>query len=302
MPDAIERNPWIAYAKLVALPFCWGSTMIAGRVVAAQIPTLTAGAIRLIIASILLLVLLRRESPFPKLSWSQFRTLAVMGICGVFIFNFFFFLALQKIPGSKGALIVALIPVLTALAVSIVLRERLGLGRWVGICLAFLGVTIVVTKGDWQQAWHYLGNIMNSGEGLMLIAAIGWVVYTVLSRFALRGLSPLAASTYAAVVGTICLCLGALSEFQQWPSMTWSTGAVTGLVYVAVMGTVIPYIWFVQGVQRFGPTRTAVYINLTPVFGVSLGFLVLGEPIHLSMIVGGLIVIAGVMLTNLSKT
>jgi drug/metabolite transporter (DMT)-like permease len=85
-------------------------------------------------------------------------------------------------------------------------------------------------------------------------------------------------------------------------SYDWLNLETSGaLLYIALMGTVLPYIWYVQGVQQLGPSRTAIYINLTPVFGVSLGFLVLGESLHPSLIVGGLIVIAGVTLTNWTR-
>jgi drug/metabolite transporter (DMT)-like permease len=81
--------------------------------------------------------------------------------------------------------------------------------------------------------------------------------------------------------------------------LTWEN--TLAILYIAVFGTVIASLWFVQGVSRIGPARTAVYANLTPIFGVLLGYLILSEPIHLSMVLGGVIVIAGVTLTNRAK-
>lgn len=276
--------------------------MIAGRVISQQVPNLTAGSIRLVIASTVLFLLLRQQGPLPRVNLRQFGVLAAMGVAGVFVFNVFFFWALEKIPASKGALIVALIPVLTALGVSYLLKERLGLQRWIGIAMAFIGVLIVITQGDWLRASEYLTSLLEAGDGLMLIAALGWVTYTILSRFALQGLSPLAASTYAAWVGMFILLAGLPFEAKLWSDSMLNSQSVLALVYIAIMGTVVPYVWYVQGVQRLGPARAAIYINLTPVFGVSLGYLLLGESIDLSMLVGGLIVIAGVTLTNRSKS
>ena len=293
---------WVAHAKLATVAFCWGSAMIAGRVISQQVPNLTAGSIRLVIASAVLFALLRQQGPLPRINMRQFAVLAAMGAAGVFVFNVFFFWALEKIPASKGALIVALIPVLTALGVSYLLKERLGLQRWLGIAMALVGVAIVITHGDWLRASDYLTSLLEAGDGLMLIAALGWVTYTILSRFALQGLSPLAASTYAAWVGMFILLVGLPFEADLWSQSMLNWKSVLALVYIAVMGTVVPYVWYVQGVQRLGPARAAIYINLTPVFGVSLGYLMLGESIDLSMLVGGLIVIAGVTLTNRSKS
>lgn len=293
---------WVAHAKLATVAFCWGSAMIAGRIISQQVPNLTAGSIRLVIASAILLLLLRLQGPLPRINLRQFGVLATMGVAGVFVFNVFFFWALEKIPASKGALIVALIPVLTALGVSYLLRERLGIQRWLGIAMALVGVVIVITQGNWLQVSEYIAGLLEAGDGLMLIAALGWVTYTILSRFALQGLTPLAASTYAACIGMLILLAGAPFEADSWSGSMLAWRPLLALVYIAVMGTVVPYVWYVQGVQRLGPARAAIYINLTPVFGVSLGYFLLGESIDLSMVVGGLIVIAGVTLTNRSKS
>ena len=284
--------------------------MIAGRVIATDVPVLTAAAIRIAIAASVLLVILRSQGPLPRVSRSQLMAIGAMGLTGVCIFNLFFFSALQSIAASKGALIVALIPVLTALVMALVLKEALSAQRWVGIVLALFGVSLVVTGGDPILLSEYLRSILGTGEGLMLLAALGWVTYTVISRVAIKGLSPLAASTYAALVGFVLLVLAlAVTEAVTLPNapQAWNLDwlnlkNVAALIYIATFGTALPYVWFVQGVQQLGPARTAIYINLTPVFGVSLGFIVLGEAIDWSMLIGGLIVIAGVTLTTRSKS
>lgn len=275
--------------------------MIAGRVIAKTVPVLTASTIRLGLASLVLLTILRSFGPLPRVNGRQLATIAIMGASGVFVFNMLFFAALQKIPASKGALIVALVPVLTALIVAAVLRERIGLQRWIGIALALTGVSVVVTHGQLHQLTAYLATMFGTGEGLMIMAALGWVTYTVLSRVALKGLSALAASTYAAWTGTLLLTVALATQPAAWQLDWLDWQSALALIYIATFGTALPYVWFVQGVQQLGPARTAVYINLTPVFGVSLGFLVLGEAIDWSMAVGGLIVIAGVTLTNRSN-
>ena len=299
--NATTNNAWVAHAKLAFVAFCWGSAMIAGRVIAIDVPVLMAATIRLAIAAGVLLILLRGQGPLPRVSRTELMAIGAMGLAGIFTFNVLFFSALQTIPASKGALIVALIPVLTALIMAIVLKEAISLHRWLGIGLALAGVSIVVTGGDMRLLTTYLGGMLGTGEGLMLLAALGWVTYTVISRLAVKGLSPLAASTYAAIVGFVLLALALAADPSAWRLDWLNLKTAVALVYIATFGTALPYVWFVQGVQQLGAARTAVYINLTPVFGLSLGFIVLGETIDWSMLIGGLIVITGVTLTNRSK-
>jgi drug/metabolite transporter (DMT)-like permease len=67
---------------------------------------------------------------------------------------------------------------------------------------------------------------------------------------------------------------------------------------LAIFGTVIAFVWYYEGVKAIGPSRTAVFNNLVPVFGIVFGALLLHEPILMSMIIGGTLVITGVTLTN----
>jgi hypothetical protein len=69
---------------------------------------------------------------------------------------------------------------------------------------------------------------------------------------------------------------------------------------LGAFGTVIAFIWFYEGIQAVGPSRTAIFSNLVPAFGVLFSVLLLGEPILISMVVGGLITALGVSLVNRS--
>jgi len=79
---------------------------------------------------------------------------------------------------------------------------------------------------------------------------------------------------------------------------TLSWPMLAAIVYLGAFGTVIGFVWYYEGVQKLGPARTAIFNNLVPVFGVSLSVLIFDEPILISMIIGGILVIAGVSLTN----
>jgi drug/metabolite transporter (DMT)-like permease len=100
------------------------------------------------------------------------------------------------------------------------------------------------------------------------------------------------------MVGTALLVAVALFE-APWariaalPAHGWAA-----IGYLAVFGTVIAFLWYLEGVRAIGGPRTSVFLNLVPVFGLVFGALLLGEPLLKSLLVGGAMVIAGVMLTN----
>ena len=82
----------------------------------------------------------------------------------------------------------------------------------------------------------------------------------------------------------------------DWMSLSWQVWLST--FYIGALGTVAAFIWYYQGIQAVGPSRTAVFTNLVPVAAVLLSALILKEPILISMLVGGALCIFGVSLTN----
>lgn len=262
-------------------------------------PPLTVATGRFLVALVLLLLIAYRvEGGLPKLSRQQLVVTLLLGLSGVTIYNVFFFGALQRMPAGKTALLVALSPILTAVTVALILKEKLGLYRWGGIALALIGTLTIVTQGEIFNAMQALMRSFGWGELLMFGAILSWVSYTVISRFALKGLTPIVATTYATLWGTLMLGLAALTELDTLgPEMlTW--GNFVSIFYLGAFGSAIAFIWYNEGVKMIGPARTVVFTNLVPVFGLLLGYLILDEPIYLSMIIGGAIVIAGVTLTN----
>ena len=88
------------------------------------------------------------------------------------------------------------------------------------------------------------------------------------------------------------------SKLPQLHASQFNWQVIVSLLYLGVFGTVIAFIWYNEGIKAIGPARTAVFTNLVPVFGIALGALMLHESILISMVLGGVLVIAGVSLTN----
>ena len=288
-----------AYIKLILCALFWGATFIAGRIAVQSMPPLTIATGRFLVALVLLLLIAwRLEGGLPKLSRRQLWVTLALGLTGIAIYNVFFFGALQRIPAGRTALLVALSPILTAVTVALLMKENLGPYRWGGIALALIGTLTIVTQGDILSQTNQLLTSFGWGELCMLAAIVSWVSYTVISRFALRGLTPIAATTYATLWGTLILGLAALTEIQTLRAdmLNWQT--ILSIFYLGSFGSAIAFIWYNEGVKKIGPARTVVFTNLVPVFGLLLSYLILDESIYVSMVVGGAIVIAGVTLTN----
>jgi drug/metabolite transporter (DMT)-like permease len=284
------------YLRLVVMAACWGGQFVAARIVAPLLPPFTAGALRMAVAIGILLVLVRvLEGGLPRMSTRGLAAMAALGFTGVFVWNACFFPALERVPAGRGALIMALNPIGTALGMWLVFRERLTRGRWLGIALALAGAAVVISRGDLPSLFT---GALGSGELLLFGSVLGWVSYTLIGRGVLGRVSPLATTTWAALFGGAMLAVAAAFE-RPWaavaalPVQGWLS-----IGYIGIFGTVVAFVFFSEGVRRIGPSRTAIFINFVPVFGVTFAALFLGEPILMSMVVGGLMVIGGVLLTT----
>ena len=290
------------YARLALTALFWGGTFIAGRLLALEIPHFVAAATRYVIATTALVIYLRfREGGLPRPVGPQWLGIGVLGATGIFAYNAFFFGALGQLPASRTALIIATNPAITAVGAWLIFRLRFAWWQWLGVAIAFAGVTIVVSHGDLAT----LGTTaIGKGEVLMFCGALAWAVYTLVGRLMMRradALSPLATTTYASACGLLLLATAAVFEL---PQVSWDRiglKELAAVAYLGLLGTAVGFVWFYEGVKAIGAARASVFTNLVPVFGVTLAVLLLDEPLLASMIVGGFVTLAGVSLTNTEK-
>lgn len=286
----------VDYARLVTVPAIWGGTFVAGKIVVATLTPLMGSFARYVIACIALLVAaFALEGGLPRLTGRQWLATFILGLFGVFAYNLFFMGALTKLPASRAALIIALNPAITIALSAFVLKERLSLRRWAGVMLALFGVAVVVSRGDLASLG---GGSVGAGELFMFGAVISWALYTIFGRKVLGGLSPLAATNYAALWGTVLLGAVAAAQFDTLHPSQFDLKMIVSLLYLGVLGTALAFVWYYMSVKKVGASSASIFNNLVPVFGVAISVLVLGEALLPSMLIGGAIAIAGVMMVS----
>lgn len=284
------------YARLVAVPAIWGGTFVAGKHVVSVLSPLMGSFARYLIACLALLVAaFVLERGLPRLTRMQLAGTFALGLLGVFAYNLFFMGALVRLHASRAALIIALNPVITIALSAALFGDRLRPHRWLGIAVALAGVWCVVSRGDFT---NLAGAGVGWGELFMLAAVTSWALYTVIGRKVLAGLSPLAATNYAALWGTLLLGLVAAPHFGEVHAAQFGWGIVGALVYLGVLGTALAFVWYYISIKRLGAPVAAIFTNLVPVFGAAFGVLLLSEPLLPSMLIGGAIAICGVFMVS----
>lgn len=285
----------LVLGKMSLVALFWGGTYITGRIAAGETSAPVAALWRFVIAlgALFALILLQRER-LTRLSPRQWAAVTCLGLCGVAAYNLCFMYGLQTVSASRASLIIALCPAATMFGAVLVLGDRLTWTKVLGAALALIGVAIELSGGN---PLALLADGVGRGEVALFGSVMLWAAYTLLSKHTLADLSPLVATTYAALTGTVMLAIVALARGElQIPHLT--VGAWMSLAYMGVFGTALTFVWYLEGVGVLGPARAAIFVNLVPVAAIALGVLLLGERFTAAMAAGACLVVVGVWLTN----
>jgi drug/metabolite transporter (DMT)-like permease len=224
--------------------------------------------------------------------------LMLLGAVLFAVFPVTFNASLRLIEASRGALVLATIPLWSALLARITRSERLVPRQVVGVFLSLGGVGLALAErgAGWQGG---LGGL--AGDGLMLVTALCGAAYAVLAQRAFARYNALTVTTYAMVLGTLLLLPAALLEglVGVFPRLDLQTVAL--LVFLGVFGGALGFFLWTFALTRLTPTQVAVYINLNPLVAMVLAAVLLAERLTIIFAAGFGVVLLGVLLVNWPK-
>jgi len=223
-----------------------------------------------------------------------------MGILNTTLYQIFFLYGVKYAAASDDSLVIGIGPVLIAVMASFVLKERSTWTKVLGFASGLAGIiTISILSPNTQ--------VLNRPLAVTLVfgGATVYALYTVLlRRFIARNRadnlgpqqSSLSILSWISLFGWFFLIPFSLLE-APW-TYAWDAGSGLGILYLAILSTVIGYFLYIEGVSKIGAGRSGIFGNLVPVFGVLTSFLLLGENLSPWTAVSFLLILAGVLLVN----
>ena len=277
----------------------FGASVVATRVAVGSIPPLSLAFLRFGQGGLILLIFLLILKPdLLRIQWNDLPYLALLGAVLFTIFPITFNVGLKYTEASRGALMLATLPLWSALLARIAKSEQLTLRQVGGIILTLSGVAFVLAERGltWQGGGRAL-----LGDLLMLLTAICGAIYGVLAQKMLKKYRAITVTTYAMLTGTCLLIPAAFVEglFQVLTHINLQ--AVSLILFLGICGGALGYFLWTFALAHLTPTQVAVYINLNPMVAAILGAALLAEKLTLVFIVGFVAVLIGVLLVNWPK-
>lgn len=267
----------------------FGGAFLFMRVAAPEFGAIPLIAVRLALAALFLVPVIVAKRGVGEImrNWRPITMIAILHYALPFCL---FAYALLTLTGSFTAIVNASSPLFAGVIAWLWIGERLPALRIVGLLVGFVGVVLLV----WDKV-----NLNLDVVGVATVAAVSasfcYGVAAVLMKKHLSGVSPLAIATGSMVIGAIILLPFAA---WLWPEAAPSENAWVMAAALGVACTSLAFVLYFRLIASVGPTKAITVTFLVPVFAVVFGAILLDEPISVSMIAGGLVILLGTGLST----
>lgn len=279
------------HAALILVQLMFGVHYLVSKAVMREIPPTLWALLRVSGAAILLWVVVALlRQPLPRLLGDWMR-LALYSLFGVVINQFCFIQGLSRTTSTHSSVLVTSIPVATLIFALLSGRERVTSRKLLSFALAAAGVLLVLTTGVPGG-----GDASVAGDVLILINALSYAWFLVISRDLLRRVDPLAATAVLLAFGALGMLVLGLPTAIGFDFSTVSARAWGMAAFVVVFPTALAYHLNYWALSRADSSLVAFYIYLQPLVATSLSIWLLGESLRPTTIAGAGLIFAAVYL------
>ena len=292
-----QRTKLIGIAAGLGAAAIWGGMYVVSKQVLDVIPPLTLVFLRVAIgtATLAAIALATRA---PIVARRDLPSMALLGFIGLFISMVVQFIGTKMSTAANGALITSAVPAFLILFAWPILGERPTGRRILGLILATAGViaTIVLDQSAQLDLAPGSGDVF-TGNIFLVVAAITWSLYSVLSQVAARRYPVLITTLYATGFGTFFNALVVPYDLSVNTIGEITPMVILGIFYLGVVSTAGAFYLWNKSIAMLGTALPAILFFAQPIVGGLLGALLLNETLGLAFAVGGALILLAVLIT-----
>ncbi len=283
---------------LIIVPLIWGVNFTIMKVGLQSLSPMPYNTSRLIVATIISWILVYVFKAYKKINVKDIRKILLVSILGFAIPQIGITLGVNLTTAGNSSLIMSLIPI-SVLIINVSLDKE-QVHKWAirGIIISFIGVILVILGSG--NGLHISTSDLK-GVAVILVAQFFAGFFTVFSKPLVEKYSPYQIIAYAMTVSAL---LFFIISFRSMGNVNWlllSSPAWLSIIYSGIFALAVGNSIWVWAVKKIGPTKTAVYNNLTPVFAIITGCVFLHESFGWFQLIGAFIILVGLYITQKSK-
>ncbi|UQD53786.1 EamA family transporter [Bacillus methanolicus] len=276
----------------------WGGMYVVSKYVLDFIPPLTLVWLRYVIAFVFLFAVLKtvqiknkNRVTIKKRDW---LLIVWIGFIGYFVSIAFQFIGTKLSDAHTGALITSATPAFIVVFAKFVLKEKLTVRKIISVLLATFGVVIVI-GWDTNVGTHLLGSITLVG------AAISWALLSVYVKVASKRFSSLTITTYAVLFALVFTTPAMIWELQSNDVYYQNILIILGVIYLGIVSTAGAFFLWNKGMELMDAGIGSLFFFFQPIVGSFLGWLLLNEKLDVNFFIGGIFIIAAVVIVTLQN-
>ncbi len=273
----------------------WGLNYALVKFSLKEIPPMPFNGLRLPLAALILVIWLLVVEGNLKVKKEHLLRIILLSIGGYTIYQYVFIYGINYTTASNTAVIFASAPIMITLLSAFFKHEKIKALGGIGIILGFVGVYLIISG---NSGAFNLSSQTLKGNLFILLAVFLWALYSVSAAPLLKVYSPLKFTTLTTAIGSILFFPFSIPGLKTLDFPGISFKAWFCLIFSGAMALAVGLIIWFFSVQRVGNSQTAVYSNLSPVFGVISTWLVLSETLHFNLIIGAVIILIGIFFTQ----
>jgi drug/metabolite transporter (DMT)-like permease len=284
------NNNQFIFALLILVVLLWGINVVMLKYLTKFYPPLALAPIRLSLATALLLPIVLWTQGYKRPPRASFFAIIGVATFSIFLHQLSLSWGISMTSSTHASLILGLNPLLTTVLSSIVMSESFTRAKILGILFGFSGVALVVSGIS-------RGTSTLSGDMMMFIATITFVVGSLFVKKGTVELSPLIVTAYSHTFASIGLLITGWFVNPVWTYPgAFEPLPIAVLLFSSLINTALGALWWNMGIQRIGAATASLFLNGTPVTGVFAAALFLGEELYWAHYVALILVILGVSL------
>lgn len=287
---------FLPYLEALFAVIVWGASFIATKIAVGQISPIAVVWLRFAmgIPILFVAVVMRKQFAFPK--GGEWLYFALLGFLGISFHQWLQSNGLQTAQATTTAWIVSTSPAFIAILGWMVLKEKLNLTQSLGIALAMVGVLAVVSKGDISTI--AVGSFGTYGDFLILISAVNWAVFSILSRRGLKSHPSTRMTFWVMTIGWLITSAAFLTsqsytEIPQLDSRGWMA-----MIFLGIFTTGLAYIAWFDALSQLPAAQTGAFLFIEPLTSMVVASIILNEQVTPVSIIGGAVILVGIWLVN----